>query len=329
VKPIYVFGSKTKPTCEEETTDSFVTSAVNLCLMLKDDFDVTVAGLPGSGKGRLGDPNEGTLGVKAMTWDNAPAKLRAEPDTAVVCVTGPDHLADALALPQTVCEPTRGYDLPVFTGHVAFPSWAWFHYHVGRYGPPRDWHRWCVLPHAIVPERFDYSEDKQDYVLFLGRLTQGKGLDVAIEACRIAGKRLVAAGTHCGVESDALIDKGRETLGSGFEYVGFADYHTRRRFLADAGMLIYPAEGLEPFGYTVLEANVSGTPAIVPDKGAFTETVKNGVNGFRCRDAAQMADALAQIDTIPPPHCRKWARENFGVAAVKETACGFLGRIAA
>jgi glycosyltransferase involved in cell wall biosynthesis len=234
-----------------------------------------------------------------------------------------------------------------------------------------------MIPHTIVPERFIYREKKQDFVLFLGRLTHGKGLHIAIEACRLAlgnagqrsvttgrnvrteaacenglvgppGRaggafadtptarsvpanlcgladlRLVVAGTHHGPESDELLDLGRQALGSAFEYVGFADYWKRRELLADAKALMYPTPALEPFGYTVLEANVSGTPALVSNWGAFTETVQNGVNGFRCRDAAGLAAALGELDRLTHAACRSSAVSRFGLTTCGTAMCRLL-----
>jgi glycosyltransferase involved in cell wall biosynthesis len=128
----------------------------------------------------------------------------------------------------------------------------------------------------------------------------------------------------CRPKSGAGQRTARKTLGSSFEYVGFADYWKRRELLADAKALIYPTPALEPFGYTVLEANASGTPALVSDWGAFTETVENGVNGFRCRDAAELAAALGELDRLTPTACRHLAMDSFGLQHLKPTTVGFF-----
>jgi len=305
MKPIFVFGSKTMPTCELNTTDSFVTNAVNLCLMLAGKFDVRLVGMEGSN----------VPGVETWEWGKTLDWLRGHHDQAVVCVTGPDHLEDAIQLPQAVCEPTRGYMSPVFTPHIAFPSWAWLHFHVGYYQAPDGWQNWRMIPHAIAPERFIYKEEKKDFVLFLGRLNHGKGLDIAIEACRLADQKLVVAGLWQGEESAALL----KNAGGHVEYVGFADYALRRQLLADAKALIYPTRVLEPFGYTVLEANVSGTPVLVTDWGAFTETVQEATNGFRCRSAANFAEAISRVREARPRACQEWAVCNY---ALEKTGLG-------
>ncbi|MCK6470890.1 MAG: glycosyltransferase [Planctomycetes bacterium] len=299
MKPIFVFGSKTMPTCELNTTDSFVTNAVNLCLMLAGKFDVRLVGMEGSE----------VPGVETWEWGKALGWLCSHHDQAVVCVTGPDHLEDAIQLPQTLCEPTRGYMSPVFTPHIAFPSWAWLHFHVGYYQAPDGWQNWRMIPHAIVPERFIYREKKKDFVLFLGRLNHGKGLDIAIEACHLADQKLVVAGLWQGDESAALL----KNAGRQVEYVGFADYHLRRELLADAKALIYPTRVLEPFGYTVLEANASGTPALVTDWGAFTETIKHGFNGFCCRETQGISNFLRELALPESKACRAWVRSNYSI----------------
>ena len=47
---------------------------------------------------------------------------------------------------------------------------------------------------GITTAEWPYRSDKDDYVLFLGRLAEDKGLHVAIDASRAAGMRLVVAG---------------------------------------------------------------------------------------------------------------------------------------
>jgi glycosyltransferase involved in cell wall biosynthesis len=66
----------------------------------------------------------------------------------------------------------------------------------------------------------------------------------------------------------------------------------------------------------VVEGYLSGTPAITTDWGGFTETVVNGVTGYRCREMREFVDALKNIDKIDPHVCRKYAEENYSEEAV-------------
>lgn len=80
--------------------------------------------------------------------------------------------------------------------------------------------------------------------------------------------------------------------------------------MSKAKALFLPTLYLEPFGYVVLEANLSGTPVITTDFGAFPETVKHGVSGFRCRTFKEFCEAAKNVENLKPSECRDWA-SNF------------------
>jgi glycosyltransferase involved in cell wall biosynthesis len=55
---------------------------------------------------------------------------------------------------------------------------------------------------------------------------------------------------------------------------------------------------------------MSGTPVITTDFGAFNETVKQNVTGFRCRTFREFVQAAEDVENLKPSDCREWA-ENF------------------
>lgn len=166
----------------------------------------------------------------------------------------------------------------------------------------------CVIPGFFNPDDFTYSEKKEDYFLYLGRVISLKGIFVAQQVCEKLGKRLVVAGfgydkTANAVDAQAFQDMLKLP---NVEYVGFAGKEKRRELMTHAKALFVPTLYLEPFGYVVIEANLSGTPVITTDFGAFPETVNQGVTGFRCRTFKEFCDAAKNIDLIKPKECRAW-----------------------
>ena len=56
----------------------------------------------------------------------------------------------------------------------------------------------------------------------------------------------------------------------------------------------------------IIEANLSGTPVITTDWGAFPEIVLEGETGYRIRDFKSLLTAIEAIDKIDLFNCREW-----------------------
>jgi FkbM family methyltransferase len=166
----------------------------------------------------------------------------------------------------------------------------------------------CVIPGFFDPNDFTYSDRKDDYFLYLGRVISKKGIFVAQQVCEKLNKKLVVAGFGYTKDDNPVDAKAFEDIIKmpNVEYVGFAGKDKRRELMSKAKALFLPTLYLEPFGYVVLEANLSGTPVISTDFGAFPETIKHGYNGYRCRTFKEFVDAVKNIDKLKPSDCRKW-----------------------
>ena len=203
----------------------------------------------------------------------------------------------AEGLGAIVCEPGIGYT----SGH--FARWRAYESHSVRTvveggQNPQNWYS-RVIPNYFDLEDFDYSDSKQDYVLFLGRVTELKGISTCIRATEAAGVPLVIAG------QGRIADVGWTTTPSHVRELGYADRETRRQLMRDARALIIATTYLEPFGGVVVEALLSGTPIITPHFGAFAEIQIPGRTGFLCHTLRDYRDAILDIDTILPENCRQ------------------------
>jgi FkbM family methyltransferase len=166
----------------------------------------------------------------------------------------------------------------------------------------------CVIPGFFDPKDFIYSDKKEDYFLYLGRVISKKGIFVAQQVCEKLNKKLIVAGFGYDKDANSTDAKAFSDLLKlpNVEYVGFAGKEKRRELMSKAKALFLPTLYLEPFGYVVLEANLSGTPVITTDFGAFPETVKQGVTGFRCRTFREFITAGKNVDNLKPEYCRRW-----------------------
>jgi glycosyltransferase involved in cell wall biosynthesis len=81
--------------------------------------------------------------------------------------------------------------------------------------------------------------------------------------------------------------------------------------LARAHALLAPIAWPEPFGLSVAEAMVSGTPAISFARGAAPELIERGRTGFVVPDVDAMVEAVAASAEIDPLACASLARARF------------------
>lgn len=197
-----------------------------------------------------------------------------------------------------VVEPGIGYASGHWADYKVFESYAIYHayYGIESCGTCRqDW-RDTVIPNYFDLDEFEYSEEKEDYFLYLGRVYEGKGVDIAIQACAAAGVKLVIAGQK---------DEGFE-LPDCVEYVGYAGVEDRKKLMSKAKASFLPSKYLEPFGGVQVENLLCGTPTITSDWGAFTENNLHGVTGYRCKTLGDYVNAIELIDEIEPAKCREW-----------------------
>jgi glycosyltransferase involved in cell wall biosynthesis len=75
--------------------------------------------------------------------------------------------------------------------------------------------------------------------------------------------------------------------------------------------LLFPIGWEEPFGMAVIEALASGTPVVAMNRGAMSEIIIHGVNGFLANTEAEFAEYMQRVDEIDPYECRKTVEEKF------------------
>lgn len=222
-----------------------------------------------------------------------------------------------------IVEPSIGYDTKaVFAPFRVFTSYAQMHMFYGEKGMLMEpsWFD-AVIPNAFTPSEFEFSNTKKDYVLYFGRVVESKGINVAIQATERSGHNLVIAGPG------TLANLGYAKIPAHVTCFGVADVDQRRILMRDAQAIIGPTYYVEPFGNMVAEGYFSGTPAITTDWGGFTETVQQGVTGYRCREMKDFVTALENINKISPYACKDWALNNYEESVVHKKLDEYFRKI--
>lgn len=211
------------------------------------------------------------------------------------------------------CEPGIGYRWSI-ERFRAFESSSLMHYAYGL--EAKDHHEVFkgrsydrVIPNYFDVSQFPFSDSKDDYFLYMGRLVGYKGIHIAIQLAKKLRKRIIVAGQGT-----------FETKYKHVEFVGYADAKLRGELLSKAKALIVPTLYLEPFGGVAIEAMLCGTPVITTNFGVFPEYVINGFNGYRCDmfyDFIEAGKAVWSFDKKQYADIHKWAVENYDMEAIK------------
>lgn len=217
-----------------------------------------------------------------------------------------DHHSDMI-----VVEPGIGYG-GAFARYRVFESYAIYHGIGGIEAITscnQDWYH-VVIPNYFDLEDFEFNDKKEDYMLFVGRVYDGKGVNIAIQVTQALGVKLKIAGQ--------LDDIYKE---NGFpdhvEYVGYVTPDERKELMKNAMGSYLPSMYSEPFGGVQIENLLCGTPTITTDWGAFSENNIDGVTGYRCRTFGEFLAATRSVmnGDISYESCRKWG-ENFSLENV-------------
>jgi glycosyltransferase involved in cell wall biosynthesis len=179
-------------------------------------------------------------------------------------------------------------------------------------GAPLDWKRVQVLPPPVAPvarAAFPHADpvgpEHGVYALVASRLAPEKGIDVAIDACRIAGVPLVVAGD--GPYEDAL----RARAGGGeVRFLGRVHDAKLRELRAGAALAIVPSRSAETFGIAAAEAMAAGLPVVGSRVGALPELLEESAL-VEPGDPVALAEAIHRLwgDTAAGERARVRVRE--------------------
>ena len=197
-----------------------------------------------------------------------------------------------------------GYPTLMPNSFRIFESYAWMHYHQGqekRQGKNYEW----VVPNYFDLNEWEPSYEPGEYLAFLGRICSVKGMDTIKEIASYSPWPIILHG------------QGDPTPWEhpNIEYRGPISGTARSEFLRNARAALMPTNFTEPFAGSGVEAMLCGTPLIAVDYGAFTETIVDGVTGFRCHTLQDWIDAIHDVDKLDRRFVADIARSRYRLEA--------------
>jgi len=156
---------------------------------------------------------------------------------------------------------------------------------------------------------FDFVEYPNDYLLYFGRIHHDKGCAEAIQIAKKSSRKLLIAGII--QDENYYREKVEPYLNEQIQYIGHAGPEKRNELLGKASALLHPINFNEPFGMSVAEAMLCGTPVIAFNKGSMPELIQPEKTGFLVNTVDEAVEAVSNLKNIQRTNCRDWASSKF------------------
>jgi len=189
--------------------------------------------------------------------------------------------------------------------------------------------RLCFVRNGVPVQDYHYSEAKDRYLLFLGRMewphkNARTAMDLSVDLnvpLKMSGKyppwvRPKLWGAWC--LHPFAVSRNVERL-------GYIDGERKLNLLARAPFLFHAVNWHEPGAIAVLEGLASGTPVLVTPNGSLTEFVKDGETGIVVNNYEEAREATLRMLSFTPEEQARWARRcRELVVKIEDTAAGYF-----
>lgn len=184
-----------------------------------------------------------------------------------------------------------------------------------------------TIYHGIDSDKFEFNAFKEDYLLFYGRIHPDKGTLEAIEIAKKAGYPIKIAGL---IQDQGYYDAKIAPILNDVDvmYLGNLEQSQGNTLLGKAKALLHPISFDEPFGLSVAESMMCGTPVVAFNRGSMGELIHHGKSGYLVGSIPEAVDAIKALKELDPFYCRQHAMQNFSIEKMLMEYINVYGELA-
>jgi len=183
----------------------------------------------------------------------------------------------------------------------------------------------ATVYNGLDTRHFEFNDAPDDYLLYFGRIHHDKGTAEAIEIAKKSKRKLLIAGLI--QDENYFKEKIEPQLSPDVVYIGNAEPAERNKLLRNAYALLHPINFNEPFGMSVAEAMLCGTPVIAFNRGSMPELVKHEKTGFLVNNINEAVEAVNEVKSIIRQDCRDWSESQFSCDKMVDDYLGLYKRV--
>lgn len=172
---------------------------------------------------------------------------------------------------------------------------------------------------GVALDEFSFEEDKDDYLLFAGRISPEKGAAEAVEVALKTGTRLKIAGLIESQHQAYFDEKVKPFIdGEKIVYLGLLNQRQLLPIYLKARAVLFMINWCEPCSMVAIESQACGTPIIGTRFGCIPEIVVEGKTGYLVDSVDECCNAVGELDKIRPIDCRENAAARFTTTVMAE-----------
>jgi glycosyltransferase involved in cell wall biosynthesis len=173
---------------------------------------------------------------------------------------------------------------------------------------------------------FPFEPQPLNYLLYYGRIHPDKGTHEAVQIALHCGRPLLIAGI---IQDESYYNEKVKPYvdNEQISYIGAVGGSRRSELLGGARALLHPISFNEPFGLSVAEAMLCGTPVIAFNRGSMPELIRDGQTGFLVNNIQEAAACIEDLGLINRHDCHVHAKTHFSAETMTEKYLEIYRRI--